>query len=136
MKEKEKRKADKIKLIELMRFDARLQIQKEVQIINPHHAQIIKDSVFHIEKQVDFQKQLVQSLQKRLQNFLKLPPDMGKIAAAKLKALQREEELLNEVNKIGNEYSNAQQQDEDWVLNQENNNLKETKNPWDQINNS
>jgi hypothetical protein len=30
MKDKEKRKADKIKLIELMRFDARLQVQKEV----------------------------------------------------------------------------------------------------------
>jgi hypothetical protein len=32
---------------------------------------------------------------------LRLPPDMGKINAARLKAIQRDEELLREIEKIG-----------------------------------
>lgn len=34
-KDKEKRKADKIKLIELMRIDAKLKVTKELPILNP-----------------------------------------------------------------------------------------------------
>lgn len=46
---------------------------------------------------------------------------MGKINAAKLRALQKDEELLREIENIGKDYADISHHDEDWVLKQENN---------------
>jgi len=72
-KDKEKRKAERIKMMELMSIDTNESNNKDIEILNPQQVSNIRDQVFAIEKQVEFQKALVTSIHKKLQNFIGLP---------------------------------------------------------------
>jgi len=141
-KDKEKRKAERIKMMELMSIDTNESNNKDIEILNPQQVTSIRDQVFAIEKQVEFQKALVTSIHKKLQNFIGLPEPQRKKKRVPLTFIKSKEndEFLEEMNKIGANYSkpvieksaaDKANEDEEWVLKDAANKLPNT---WDQIN--
>ncbi len=141
-KDKEKRKAERIKMMELMSIDTNESNNKDIEILNPQQVTNIRDQVFAIEKQVEFQKALVTSIHKKLQNFIGLPEPQRKKKRVPLSFIQSKgnDEFLEELNKIGGNYSKSvieisaadkAMEDEEWVLKDA---ADKSANAWDQIN--
>ena len=141
-KDKEKRKAERIKMMELMSIDTNESNNKDIEILNPQQVTSIRDQVFTIEKQVEFQKALVTSIHKKLQNFIGLPEPQRKKKRVPLSFIQSKgnDEFLEELNKIGGDYSkpvieisaaDKAMEDEEWVLKDA---ADKSANAWDQIN--
>jgi hypothetical protein len=99
-KDKEKRKAERIKMMELMSIDTNESNNKDIEILNPQQVTNIRDQVFAIEKQVEFQKALVASIHKKLQNFIGLPEPQRKKKRVPLSFIKSKvnDELLEEMN--------------------------------------
>ena len=141
-KDKEKRKAERIKMMELMSIDTNESNNKEIEILNQQQVTNIRDQVFTIENQVEFQKALVISIHKKLQNFIGLPQPQRKKKKVSLPFIQSNDtdDMLAQMNKIGANYSkpvieisaaNKAIEDEEWVLKDAANKLP---NAWDQLN--
>ncbi len=94
-------------MMELMSFDTNDNNNKDIEILNPAQVTNIRDQVFGIEKQVEFQKALVESIYKKLQNFIGLPEPQRKKKRVPLTFIKtnKKDDLLDEINKIGANYS-------------------------------
>jgi len=48
--------------MQLMKFDEKKENEEDIEVLNPNQSQEIYESVLLIEKQVEFQRQLITSL--------------------------------------------------------------------------
>ena len=117
-KDKEKRKAQKLKLMQLMKFDDKKENKDDVEVLSKEQVQSIIDTVVSVEKQVEFQRQLVTSLQKKLwvaldgkesiSNLKKLQTRARtarkSIASSLLPGRDSRDELQEEIENIGKDY--------------------------------
>lgn len=119
-KDKEKRKALKLKMMQLMKFDEKKENEEDTEVLAPAQAQEIYDTVNSIEKQVEFQKQLVTSLQKKLWVALdgkesaislqKLSTRIAKprpsIRSSKMQIIRKsQDDLMSELESVGKDYA-------------------------------
>jgi archaellum component FlaC len=77
-KDKEKRKQERLKLMELMSLDTQEATSADIEILNASQVEAIRDQVYTIEKQVEFQRGVVESIYKKLHNFVGLPDNQRK----------------------------------------------------------